>query len=138
MSKNELFLYGLFFVGFLLFNYFMQQVAKRARERQEQAQQPEAAPVPEDEALEPLWGRVPQDAFPQPAARVEPARRVETVAAQPAPSPRYLGPKALFGSRQALRHAVIVMTVLGPCRALQPHDQHEGGPAPGGAAQNLS
>ena len=29
----------------------------------------------------------------------------------------------LFHSQRALRHGVVMMTVLGPCRALKPYDQ---------------
>ena len=126
MGKNELFMYGLFFAVFLLFNYFMQQAAKRARQRQEQeqAQQQDAAPPPDDEPLDNLWGRRPQADWPAPAAHIKPARRVEAIAAAPAPSPGRAARSALFRSQEDLRHAIVVMTVLGPCRALEPHDRH--------------
>jgi hypothetical protein len=31
--------------------------------------------------------------------------------------------RRLFRTRQDLRHAIVLMTVLGPCRALEPHEQ---------------
>ena len=121
-SASELLLYGLLIAGFLLFNYVMQRLAKKARQQQEQerAQQPEAAPSPEDEPPEDIWVRRPQPDLLAAAAPVEPARRVETIAAAPAPPPRRTAPRALFRSRQDLRHAIVVMTVLGPCRAQEP------------------
>ncbi len=119
MSKSDLLFYGLFLLGFLLFNYIIQQAAKRARQQQEeeQARQEEAAPA-EDEPLEDIWGRKPQASLPAVAAPVEPPRRVAAIPAAPAPAPRLL-----FRTRQDLRHAVVVMTVLGPCRALEPHER---------------
>jgi type II secretory pathway pseudopilin PulG len=128
MGKNELFMYVLFFAVFLLFNYFMQQAAKRARQRQEQAQaqqqaqQQEAAPSPDDESAEYLWGRRTVADLPATAAYVEPLPRVEAIAT-PASSPGLTAPRALFRSTQDLRHAIVVMTVLGPCRALEPYNE---------------
>jgi hypothetical protein len=121
MGKYELLIYGLIFLGFLLFNTLMQAV-KRARQQQEQerAQQQEAAPPPEEQPPEYLWGRRPQPELPAAAAHLEPTRRLEAIAAPPAASPRRTVPVALFCSRQDLRHAIVVMTVLGPCRALEP------------------
>lgn len=127
MGKNELLLYGLFFAVFLLFNYIMQQAAKRTRERQaaeQAAQQQEAAPSPEEESLEYLWGRKPGPDLPEAPEYIEPAPRIETIAAPaPAPAPRLTAPHALFRTTQDLRHAVVVMTILGPCRALKPYDE---------------
>ena len=124
MGKYDLLIYGLIFLGFLLFNNVVQAV-KRARQQQEEerAQQQEAAPPPEEEPLEYIWGRRPQADLPAAAAHLEPAPRVEAIAAPPAASPRRAVPRALFHSREDLRRAVVVMTVLGPCRALEPHDQ---------------
>ena len=125
MGTNELLIYGLLIVGYLLFNYFMQQVAKRARERQEQAaQQQEAAPSAiEDEPAEYLWGRKPGAESPAVPTDIGSRPRVEPIAT-PAPAPRVTAPHALFRSTADLRHAIMVMTVLGPCRALEPYDEY--------------
>ena len=126
MDRSQLLIYGLLIVGFLLFNFLLRRAAKRAREQQEheRAQQEELAPSPADEPIEYGWGRGPQ-ADRQPAALpVEPARRFEmNPAAPPLPLHRP-APRALFRSRNDLRRAIVVMTVLGPCRALEPHDRH--------------
>jgi hypothetical protein len=139
MGKYELLVYGLIVLGFLLFNNLMQAV-KRARQQQEEewAQQQRAAPPPDDEPLEYIWGPRPQTDLPAAAAHLKPAPRVEAIAARPAAPSRPAAPRELFRSRQDLRHAVVVMTVLGPCRALEPHDRREGGPAPGSAAPDRS
>jgi hypothetical protein len=125
MDFSQLLVYGLLIAGFLLFNYVLQRAAQRARQRQEQerAQQPEAAPSPEIEPIESGWGRTPTMDRRSAAASVEATRRVEANAAPPAPPPRRPVPKPLFRSTHDLRRAIIVMTVLGPCRALEPHDR---------------
>ena len=124
-SASELLLYGLLIAGFLLFNYVMQRLAKKARQQPEQewGQQQEAAPSPEDEPLEDIRGRRPRANLPAAAAPVEPARCVAAIAAAPAPPPpRRTAAGPIFRSRKDLRHAVVLMTVLGPCRALKPDD----------------
>lgn len=126
MGKSDLLIYGLFIAGYLLFNFLMQRLAaRRAQQQREQAQQPtpqpDAAPPPADESLEELWGRGQQADAHASATAGEPVRkRVEPMAGT-APTPR-LSPKTLLRSRQSLRDAIVVMTVLGPCRALDPHD----------------
>jgi hypothetical protein len=127
MEKSNLLIYGLFIAAYLLFNFLMQQLAaKRARQQrervqQEQAQQ-DASMTSADEPLDELWGRGGQhEEAREPVVTVEPARRrVETIGGTAAPR---LSPKALLRSRQSLRDAIVVMTVLGPCRALDPHDR---------------
>jgi hypothetical protein len=110
-------LYVLAFVGFILFNYFVQKAARR---RQEEEQAQAAAPAPAEEApLEDIWGRTPA---PAPAAapvivtRPAPA----PIRAEP-PAPRRLHPvRALLKDRRDLRRAVVFMMVLGPCRSQEP------------------
>lgn len=126
MGTTELLIYVLFIVGFLLFNFLAQQLGRRARQQQERAQQQESAPVPvEYELLQDAWGRTPQAELPEAAPVVtapsRAARRVEAIAAAPAPQRR--SATSLLRSRQGLRDAIVIMTVLGPCRALDPHDR---------------
>ena len=116
-SASELLFYGLIIAGFLLFNYVTQQLAKKAR--QEQA---EALPLPPPGAVPPedIWGRAPAaaPATPEPVAPAVPVRRAEA----PAQPRRRMTSGILFRTRKDLRHAVVLMTVLGPCRALRPDD----------------
>jgi hypothetical protein len=111
----DLLVYALIFAGIVLFNYLLQRFVKRA-----QQQAPPEPPPQEDEALpETLWGRAPQVS----AEPVMPAERGGRTAAPGASAPRpdqRSGVRALFRSRQDIRHAVVVMTVLGPCRAQEP------------------
>ena len=117
-------------LGAFLLYQFIQNAAKRVRELQEQEErarqaQAEAAPG-QEQPLEDVWGRSPAREESAPAPK--PARRVEAVATRPAVAHRR--PRtALFRTRQDLRHAVVVMTVLGPCRALEPYDRGREGSA---------
>jgi hypothetical protein len=125
MELSQLLVYGLLAAGFLLFNYVLQRAMQRARQRQEleRAQQPEAASSSEIEPIDAGWGRTPTLDRGPAAAPVDAARRAEANTAAPAPLSRRPAPKPLFRSRHDLRRAIIVMTVLGPCRALEPHDR---------------
>lgn len=53
--------------------------------------------------------------------RIEPRRRTRA--------------QAMLGSQQGLRDAIVAMTVLGPCRALQPHSTHGADAAGSGAGR---
>jgi len=123
-SGSELLYLGLIIAGFMLFNYVARRLAKKAREQQEVAEAAPAAaasaPPPADGPLEDIWGRVPapRPAAPEPVARAVPAPQ----AGPPAPSCRRTGAQ-MFRTRKALRQAIVVMTVLGPCRALEPHER---------------
>ena len=121
-------LYVLAFVGFILFNFLTQQAAARRRQREAQAragEAPEAAPDlpadPRDEPLEDIWGRIPtpaQAAAPLPVAAAVPVH-------VPAPhAPKRLHPvRALLKDKRDLRRAVVLMMVLGPCRAQEPPEE---------------
>lgn len=117
-SGSELLFLGLIIAGFLLFNYVARQLAQKAREQPEAADA--SAPPAGDEPLENLWGRAPAPlpAGPEPIARAVPL----PYAGPPQPSRRRTRAR-LFRTRRDLRRAVVAMTVLGPCRALEPHER---------------
>jgi hypothetical protein len=111
-------LYVLAFVGFILFNVIAQRAARR-RQQEEAAQAPAEPPPAADEPLEDVWGRIPA------------AVQAPVVAPRPAPppvreaprAPRRLHPaRALLKNKHDLRRAVVLMMVLGPCRAQEPPD----------------
>ncbi|MGH8720912.1 MAG: hypothetical protein ACREU4_02930 [Burkholderiales bacterium] len=56
-SASRLLIIGLIIAGLLLFNYFAQQMAKHARERQEALEREAPAPPAEEEMPEYIWGR---------------------------------------------------------------------------------
>jgi len=117
-SASELLFLGLIIAGFMLFNYVARQLAQKARAQQQAADT--SAPPPEDEPLENIWGRAPappRDA-PEPIARAVPVPN-----AAPPVRVRRRPAARLFRTRKDLRRAIVLMTVLGPCRALEPHER---------------
>jgi hypothetical protein len=119
-SGSELLVYGLIIAGFLLFNFLAQKLARKAREQQEAVERAEAQaqPAEAEDTLEDPWGRPLAAPVPAPQPAV---RRAPATLAPPARHAR--SPHALFRTPQDLRRAIVVMTVLGPCRALEPFDR---------------
>jgi hypothetical protein len=114
-------LYVLAFVGFILFNYIAQRAARRRREEEAAQAPPEPPPAP-DEPLEDIWGRPPAPA-PKPPVILAARSAPPPVRAQP-PRPRREHPvRALLKDKRDLRRAVVLMMVLGPCRAQEPPDR---------------
>jgi hypothetical protein len=108
-------LYVLAFAGFILFNYLVSRAARR-RQQEEQAAQPPPPAEQEEPLEEDYWGRTPPSApAPAPAIVVS-----QPISAAP-PPPRRLHPaRALLNDKRDLRRAVVLMMVLGPCRAQEP------------------
>jgi hypothetical protein len=153
MKDLSPYLYPLIFAALVLLNYLMQRIAKW--QKRQQSAEKEESKLPQDEVeqrLDELKRRREQLQRPreQPALRIErPAERIERVRAVqeeplevrqararasgpavPAPpvtrAQRASGVRALLGDRRSLRQAVILMTVLGPCRAQQSPDGRQG------------
>lgn len=122
----------LIFGAIMLFNYVMRQASRR-RQEESTAVEP-VAPAP-DEPLERIFKSV----RPAPAAEflpVAPPALARVSEAQPVAAAvprRHSGVRSLLRGRRNLRRAYVVMTVLGPCRALGPN-----GALPGGAAAGTS
>lgn len=146
MKDLESLLFGLLFLAIVGFQVLKQFLAARAEQRRRQqqaraaAQGRKAEPAPEPVELEldgNDWGRMPE---PEPASvpvpvvlppevqqalAYRPARQDEAapaVARRPdAATVRRRARHRLFHSQRALRHGIVMMTVLGPCRAEQPY-----------------
>jgi hypothetical protein len=115
---SDLLFYILIIGGFLLFNYLARALARKAREQQAAAERAAAQARFEEveESLEDPWGRPPAAPLPTPQPPVR--------TAAPVPPPgRARAAHPLFRTPQDLRRAIVVMTVLGPCRALEPFDR---------------
>ena len=120
--------YLLIFGAVMLFNFLMQKAVKR---QQEEAAR--NAPV-EEEIPEEEWNAAPAAATPMLTSmpRPEPdevAAHRRRVAAEAAPPPKArdrtrlrVARQALFGARWDVQEAVVVATILGRCRAEEPHD----------------
>ncbi len=119
---TEFLLYGLLFAAILLFNFVIQRLGRQARKRrlEEEALKESTAAASAKRPLDVAWGRAPRtEARPPAAPAVTAAAPPPARTAQAAPRrARY---RQLFASRQDIRQAVVGMTVLGPCRALEPY-----------------
>lgn len=141
MQDNELLIYGLLFLAIIGFNVFKQFLAARAEQRRRQQLAAAAQGMPQpDPAADPFtltetdWGRPPEaEQVPELPPKValalkpEPARSRSGPAIgairPPKPSERRRARHRMFQHRRALRDGIVMMTVLGPCRALQPYEQ---------------
>jgi hypothetical protein len=121
--------YLIIFAAFILFNWLSQQAARR-RQQEEQARAeefPQAGPPEEEEPFEDIWTRPVPEPVPAPApAPVMVARPSPPPLRQPAGpvGPLRLHPaRALLRDKRDLRRAVVLVMVLGPCRAQQSHEE---------------
>ena len=119
----ELLFYAALFVVILLFNYAARRAASQRQQPQPQQETPEyskyEAPPPQqpyarDESRSEFWGVQP-GAAPRPSAAV-PVERARATAPVALRSTRYAC-RSLLGSKRDLRRAIVLMTVLGPCRS---------------------
>ncbi len=130
--STDLLVYGAIAVAFMVFNYIVQKLSDRARAEQVQAPEPAVEPMDESatDALGDLeWGRTPAtlrpeylafDAARSPSVRVAPAD-----VARDAVHALYHRPHPLterLRDASELRQAMVLMAVLGPCRAHQEPD----------------
>lgn len=116
----ELLVYGAIFLLILAFNYLSRRMQSR-KPAPEGEHEPAAQeqPLPEYRAAPEFWGRVPP-AETLLAVPVPPARHVERVPpAAVQRAPRRYTRRSLLGSKQDLRRAIVLMTVLGPCRGAE-------------------
>lgn len=106
-------LYVLMFLAIVLFQYLMKRFG------------PQAPPEPAwDERLEQI-SEASEDAPAAPAVSTSVAGQFGRNAVPEtslAPPQRRFSRSSLMGSRRQVRNAVVVATILGPCRAFEPHD----------------
>jgi len=122
MALSDLLTFALIVGGFIVFSQLLKRAVERARKQELEQPQP-PAPLPEEASLDAAWGSGPPAESWQGATSTELARRMEKIAPGAAPRQPRHATNALFRSRHDLRHAIVVMTVLGPCRALDPPDR---------------
>lgn len=124
-----------------------EEVAVRPQSADRRSEPLEEPASPEAELAQEHWGRAPEPAPDRmPASLPEPLHPLQVVLAREmheqsrddysstperpagrrAPSSRSRSGRQLVRYRGELRHAIVLMTVIGPCRALQPYgqDQH--------------
>jgi hypothetical protein len=120
-SPIELLLYGALFVIILLFNF----LTRKLKQPPQGEGVPDYVAIPETpreepyEAPEEFWGRVQPEAVVLPPVRPVAAERVPRPRPAEMPSRRrpHYTRATLIGSKRDLKRAIVMMTVLGPCRA---------------------
>ena len=110
----------LFFGALLLYKFIKQRVAE-LRPPEPTQREPEPDDIPET-----LWGHNPQDptTWTEPAAPVLAPRRISAAADTPtlAVRRRRFDRQALLGTRRRVQDAFVAATILGRCRADEPHE----------------
>jgi len=118
-------LYLLIFAGVLLFNFFTQQAARRRRAEARQEEEEQDAlqeELPPEERIADFWGQSQQtqEALLAPVRAAEPIDRTEVPIVSPVRRRKRFSKASLLGTRQDIRNAIVIATILGPCRALEP------------------
>lgn len=121
-------LYLLFFavviLGQYLAQWFKREQQKQQAEAAANADQPSHTADPDD--LPFLPSAAPAQPAPAQSPETPPRRTRALGSAAPEPAPararKRFSRDNLFGSRQGIQNAVVVATILGPCRAQTPYD----------------
>jgi len=128
MGLSDFVIYALIFAVLIGYTVLKEYLSRQAAQRRPglpgpQGVEQQPAPAPPQEVTDTQWGRAPAPERAMPRAKPD-AWRTAHGSAQP--RDRGASPQRarhpLFRNRQQLRHAIVVMTVLGPCRAQQPYD----------------
>ena len=99
--------------------------AQQPDEATQQEPLPQEKPAVLEEALEDTWGRAPAVQAVSPAAsdirfgRLEASGATVTLAGR---CSRRFSRSALMGNRREVQNAIVIATILGPCRAFEAHD----------------
>jgi len=119
-------IYFLIFIAVFLFQHlrkWLNRQAEKGGRPEAPPPEPEPYPVSFESSVEPsapsAWSASPISAVdfgrgPPAPAPVQPRR------------PRRFSRQSLFGTPQDVRKAVVIATILGPCRALEPSGSHQG------------
>jgi hypothetical protein len=122
-------IYALVFGAILLYQYLMKRFGPQQQpdEAPQEAPLPQEKPIPREESFSESWGRAAAIPSVSPAAATSDIRfgRSEapraTVALAGRRSRRF-SRRALMGTRREVQNAIVIATILGPCRAYEPHD----------------
>jgi hypothetical protein len=116
-------------IVFLLFGAFvLVQILRNWRRNQarratvEPIATPPADPVPQAETAAEAPGQLPWSPTLAEGPRPKPAAPASPGQAPLQPQTRRFSRRALMGDRRALQDAIVVATILGPCRAQRPRD----------------
>lgn len=108
-------IYALMFVAVLVLQYLMKRFGPQP--------EPEVPPILQDELDDGFPG---QTAAAAAAVSIPPADirfgRSGAAKASIALAPRRFSRQSLLGNRRDVQNAIVIATILGPCRAYEPHD----------------
>jgi len=120
-------LLGLVIALFFLYQYVMQRI--RASRQQQPEAPDELLPEPLEQTNAAQWQwELPPASSAAPVvmpAMPAPERRPERREAPATRRRRRFSRNALFGDRQKLQNAVVIAAIVGPCRAVEPHDNRQ-------------
>ena len=104
-------IYVLIFGAILLFQYLMKRFGPQ--QQQQSPQEEPDAELPAQAAPEAASVSIPTDTF---------FGRSRALEASTALVRRRFSRRSLMGNRRDVQNAVVIATILGPCRAFEPHD----------------
>ena len=112
-------IYVLIFVAIMLFQFMMKKLGQKVQQEQQEQQEF----MPDEDLLE-----YPEEVTQTAAVPSIPKPVVGTFGLAAAPKAvlplarRRFSRRSLMGTRREVQNAVVIATVLGPCRAFEPHD----------------
>ena len=122
-------IYVLIFGAILLFQYLMKRFGPQQQpdEAPQEAPLAQEKPVAQEEFLPDIWGRASAVPAVSPLAAASDIRfgRSEAPGATvtlPGRRSRRFSRRALMGNRREVQNAIVIATILGPCRAYEAHD----------------
>lgn len=116
-------LYALIFGAMLLLQHLMKRFGgpSKPADALQEAPDPEQFAPERERPVSSQWGRVPE----VPAVLLGAAEwdaRLQAPAARAVVARRRPASRSLLGGGQNLRHVIVGMTLLGPCRGQEPHE----------------
>jgi len=107
----------LLFAIAVVLNFLKLRAANKKR-----AQAPGHTPAQEEEIPDEVWTGRPASERPRTAAEVLAQRRAEAPTVTPARAQRRFDRQTLLGSRRKVQDAFVLATIVGRCRADEPHE----------------
>ena len=126
-SPTELLIYALIFAAIVLFQYVMKRFGPQPKpdEAPPQAPPPQEQPAAQEE--ENIWGRARAVPAVSPAVAISDigfgrSKALGATVTLAGRRSRRFSRSALMGNRREVQNAIVIATILGPCRAYEPHD----------------
>jgi hypothetical protein len=115
-------LLGLVVALFFLYQYVMQRIRASRQQQRDPPDELPPGPLEQREAAQWQWELRATAAPLVMPAKTAPEHRPERREAPVTRRRRRFSRNALFGDQQKLQNAVVIAAIVGPCRAVEPHD----------------